>query len=182
VKLILEWYLYNNKYPAMPVSDLELWILRNPMLYVSAGKFTSKDVTGNGNIASLFNSETDLTGTTKLTEVTRMNETATAEIIAIDLTLQYPFFTDGVSASRDLYVGDFPADYVFNMSDTLFAKIDSGGISNVMLFKTARTASTTPTLAYVEAYLRGGLVYTGTYKTDQDGRPLLNDQGGLIFY
>jgi len=171
-----------GKAASMPVADIQMWILRHPMTFVSTGKFATADVSGNANETFLYNTSTVLTGTTKLTEVTRMEVTPTVEIIAIDAVLQYPFFTDGVSVGRSVYVGDFPADYVFNLSDTLFAKIDSGGISNVMLFKTPRTTATAPTLAAVEAYLRGSLVYTGTYKTDQDGRPLLNDQGGLIFY
>lgn len=172
----------SSSFSSLPRIEMELWFLRKPMTLVSTGKWRSEDVTGNSNDAFLYNSATDLTGDVKLTEVTKLQISSTAPVIAIDNLMDYPFFTDGVSLAKDKYVGDFPADYVYNRDDLLFAKIDSGGISNVILFKTKRTELTFPKKSTVLSFLKGEIVYTGTYKTDENGEPILNDQGGLQFY
>jgi hypothetical protein len=178
---ILENSRNSSKVP-FPLTDIEMWILINPMTLVSLNNFKSLDVSGNSNHGYLKNEDTVLTGDIKLTEVTELHIVPNAGIIAIDNLMTYPFWTDGVSSYKEKYVGDFPADYVYNRDNILFAKIDSGGISNVILFSSARTTSTNPTIAQVEAYLRGEIVYTGVYKTDQNGEPILNSDGGLQFY
>ena len=188
-----KWFRFRQNKGAggswFPSGDMLFWVLRTPFVQaVVGGSWKTRNILGDTDYDAITELKAAApAGEIKLTPPDCLIfNTEIAELIAVDAEHDNTFFyTDATgTVARKVYVGNLTGKPYFDYENKhfIFAKPDADGINHFLVFQTARSATSIPSLSTVIAYLTGTIDFDGVVKTDTTGRVILDEYGRIQLY